>query len=157
MNLPALLDKFTALAGRIETAFASADATNARLSALTSERDNLASKLTALTTERDSLLAKVSSADALAAETAAKLAEAETAKVNAEAAAATAKAEADKLKANPSMQAAAILAGAGHSAIPSGNGSSAPLAETPPANLSGTALAKWYHARGVGVTGPARR
>lgn len=142
MNLPALLDKFTALAGRIETAFASADATNARLSALTSERDNLASKLTALTTERDSLIAKVSGADALAAETAAKLADAETAKANAEAAAANAKAEADKLKANPSMQAAAILAGAGHSPLSAGGNASAGNRATIDPNLKGLARAK---------------
>lgn len=142
MNLPALLDKFTALAGRIETAFASADATNARISALTSERDGFASKVAALTTERDALLAKVSGADALAAETAAKLAEAETAKANAEAAAATAKAEADKLKASPSMQAAAILADAGHSPLSAGGNASSGSRATIDRSLKGLDLVK---------------
>ncbi len=157
MNLPALLDKFTALASRIETAFASAEATNVRISALTSERDSLASKLSALTTERDTLNASLAAITADLNQAKTDASAALTAKAAAEAAAAEAKTEADKLKANPSMQASAILAGVGHTPLVAGNGSSAPQAETPPANLSGTALAKWYHARGMGVTGQARR
>ena len=157
MNLPTFMASATTLFGRLEAWLQTAEKHAANISALTSERDSLASKLSALTTERDTLNASLAAitADLNQAKTDASAALA--AKATAEAAAAEAKTEADKLKASPSAQAAAVLAGVGHAPAAFASDSAGPKSETPPTNLSGTALAKWYHARGMGSTGQARR
>jgi len=150
MNVGEFFNRITALLG-------SAEQHAAKVSALTGERDKALSDLSSVSAERERLTAEVQrltsevEASKACATSAAKAAE------DAKAEAVAAKAEADKLRTSPSAQAAAILGQVGHPAISAATpGSTGPAAEAPPANLSGTALAKWYHARGKGVSGPVR-
>jgi hypothetical protein len=98
------------------------------VSALTTERDTLNASLAAITEDLNQ--AKTDASAAL------------TAKAAAEAAAAEAKTEADKLKASPSAQAAAVLAGVGHSAVAGSPGDSANAGVRAPQNLTGIDRAK---------------
>jgi len=149
MNVGQFFDRITALLG-------SAEQHAAKVSALTGERDKALADLSSLASERDRLTAEVQRLAGESESAKASAAAPAQAATDAKAAADVAKAEADKLRLNPSAQAAAVLASVGHAPISATTGSTGTAAETPPANLSGTALAKWYHARGRGVTGPVR-
>lgn len=137
--ISAKLDQLAAL-------FSSASANAEKIGALTAERDTLSASLKAITAERDTLKAAVDQANAAAeqakSDAAAKAQEA-----------AEAKAEAEKLRSTPTAQAAAVLAQVGHSGVAATNGASASTDEQPPAGLTGLGLAKWYHARGKGISG----
>ncbi len=150
MNVGEFFNRITALLG-------SAEKHVAEKAALTSERDKALSDLSSVSSERDRLTAEVQRLTGEVEASKACAAAATKVATDAEASAAAAKAEADKLRASPSAQAAAILGQVGHPAISAATpGSTGPAAETPPNNLTGLALAKWYHARGKGVTGAAR-
>ncbi len=147
----------TSLFGRLEAWLQTAEKHAANISALTNQVETLKAANSSLTAERDTLNASLAAITADLNQAKTDASAALTAKAAAEATAAEAKADAEKLKTNPSAQAAAVLAGVGHAPASFASDSAGPKSETPPANLSGTALAKWYHARGMGVTGQARR
>jgi len=150
MNVGQFFDRITALLG-------SAEQHAAKVAALTGERDKALSDLSSLSAERDRLTAEVQRLTGESDSAKASAAAATQAANDAKAAADVAKAEADRLRTSPSAQAAAILGQVGHTPVAfTPAASTGTAAETPPANLSGTALAKWYHARGKGVTGPVR-
>lgn len=147
----------TTLFGRLEAWLQNAEKHAANIAALSNQVETLKGANSALTTERDTLNASLASITAELTQAKTEACAAISAKGAAEAAAAEAKAETEKLKTNPSAAAAAVLASVGHSAVAAGNGGSSPQSETPPANLSGIALAKWHNARGTGFSGAVRR
>ena len=150
MNVGEFFNRITALLG-------SAEQHAAKVSALTGERDKALSDLSSLSSERDRLTAEVQRLTGESESAKASAAASAQAATDAKAATDVAKAEADELRASPSAQAAAVLASVGHAPVAStAPASTGTAAEAPPANLSGMALAKWFHARGRGVTGPVR-
>ena len=128
---------------KLESWLNNAEQNAQRIFSITTERDTLAANVSALTKERDELVAKLTSIEAQAKDASAKLEAA-----NAEAA--TAKAEVEKLKANPSAQAAAVLAQAGHSPIAGGAAAGATVTPLDP-NLKGLARAKAARQRAANV------
>ena len=157
MNLPTFFATASPILGRLDAYLKNAEQHAANIAALSSQVETLKGANAALTTERDTLNASLAAITAELTDAKTAASDALSAKGAAEAAAAEAKAEAEKLKASPSAAAAAVLASVGHSAVAAGTGGSSAQAETPPANLSGIALAKWHNARGTGFSGAARR
>ncbi len=137
MNVGEFFNRITALLG-------SAEQHAAKVSALTAERDLAQSHFKDLFNAREDMhsevqrltgeleTAKTAAATATQAATEAKAA-AEAAKAEASAA----KADAEKLKANPSAQAAAVLASVGHAPAPADSQTSASAAKAAKPQLYG--------------------
>lgn len=146
MSFHALSEKI----GELKALFAGAQASAEKIGALTLERDNAKAAMASLTSERDALKGQLDALNATVSDASGKL-EALTVERD------SLKAEAEKLKAaTPSAQAAAILAQVGHPGVTGGAQASAdpaPKKEEPPAHLVGLERAKWFHARGQGITG----
>ncbi len=138
MTFQAILAKIEALLGNAESHAKAIVERDNKITSLTEANAPASKQIEALNGQLSSLKSEKDAAEAKAQASAGEIQAAVEAKAKAEADAKTASDELEKLKANPSLQAQAVLASVGHAPVAAGNGASAST-EKPKSNLTGFA------------------